>query len=51
MYKSNDTASRFAMASEFKAKWEEFAREQIMDTFGEMFNLAPKVINQIIALA
>jgi len=34
LYSSNDTAAKFALASEFKARWEEFAREQIMDTFG-----------------
>ena len=38
-YKSNgDTSSNFALVSEFKTKWEEFAREQIMDTFGDFFN-------------
>ncbi len=45
LYSSNDTASKFALASEFKAQWEEFAREQIMDTFGEMFHLTPKIVN------
>ena len=45
-YKSNgDTSSNFALVSEFKTKWEEFAREQIMDTFGDFFNQTPKVIN------
>ncbi len=44
-YKSNgggggglDTSSNFALVSEFKGRWEEFAREQIMDTFGDLFN-------------
>ena len=46
-YKSNggDTSSNFAMVSEFKGKWEEFARDLIMDTFGEFFNQSPKIIN------
>ena len=44
-YKSNgggggglDTSSNFALVSEFKSRWEELAREQIMDTFGDLFN-------------
>ncbi len=57
-YKSNgggggglDTSSNFALVSEFKGRWEEFAREQIMDTFGDLFNQTPKIINQIVAIA
>ena len=35
--KQNDTTSNYELPSEFKAKWESFTKETILDAFGELF--------------
>ena len=35
--KQNDTTSNYELPSEFKAKWESFTMETILDAFGELF--------------
>jgi hypothetical protein len=34
----NDTSSKFDLPSEFKKEWEKMANDQLMDSFGDLYD-------------